>query len=397
MVSFASLIMSNRMLRGGVDAERGRQHRQERAPSLASRRRRTMASAPSSAVRRSKWRSGWLPRPASSMSAAETAIISVPWRPTACRHAMLDIVLDRRHQRVDDHDPLGEEAETADWQQSAVHRCSLCRWDAHVILDMAMSVAARGKIRAAQKAEGIADPGRLGDGWVGDTDHGSRRQALAGFLLPVGGHKGSGTFDGGGYPLGRAHGGDDSCRTYFILVRERPTRLPGVGHFFLLIDPDKLLGSRMHSRQRWIDSRSIVAEHAIEPNPASPVRVTRATGAGAPPGGKAKTGLKCQVIFWRRSGQLASRATLESVKPIRISFARLILAARYVEPPRSGWFFCINRRCASMIILAAGIGFDAQYFPCLGRVTCALFLRRVRIAGPGETRSRHPSPWTRSR
>ncbi|MCH3797055.1 Ldh family oxidoreductase, partial [Campylobacter jejuni] len=61
---------------------------------------------------------------------------------------------------------------------------------AHFLLDMAMSVVARAKIRNALKA-GQAIP----DTWATDaqgqptTDP---RQALDGFLLPIGGHKGYG-------------------------------------------------------------------------------------------------------------------------------------------------------------------------------------------------------------
>jgi len=60
----------------------------------------------------------------------------------------------------------------------------------HFLLDMAMSVAARGKIRAARSA-GLAIP----TGWAVDkqgqptTDPAA---ALEGFLAPMGGHKGSG-------------------------------------------------------------------------------------------------------------------------------------------------------------------------------------------------------------
>ncbi len=113
-----------------------------------------------------------------------------------------------------------------------------CNDGMHFILDMAMSVAARGKIRAAQKT-GSPIP----DGWAVDkagsptTD---ASEALAGFLLPFGGHKGSGlsmavdilsgALTGAGFLSGVSS------------WSENPDAPSAVGHFFLLIDPDKLLG-----------------------------------------------------------------------------------------------------------------------------------------------------------
>ncbi len=113
-----------------------------------------------------------------------------------------------------------------------------CADGIHIILDMAMSVAARGKIRAAQKA-GLPIP----EGWATDgsgaptTD---ASEALAGFLLPVGGHKGSGLSVAvdilSGVLTGASFLSDVSSWS------ENPDAPSGVGHFFLLIDPEKLLG-----------------------------------------------------------------------------------------------------------------------------------------------------------
>ena len=64
----------------------------------------------------------------------------------------------------------------------------------HFILDMAMSVAARGKIRAAKK-EGVPIP----EGWAVDANGNPTTdpvEALAGFLMPFGAHKGSGMSHG---------------------------------------------------------------------------------------------------------------------------------------------------------------------------------------------------------
>jgi LDH2 family malate/lactate/ureidoglycolate dehydrogenase len=108
----------------------------------------------------------------------------------------------------------------------------------HFILDMAMSVAARGKIRAALR-NGVAIP----DGWAVDaqgrptTEPG---EALAGFLLPFGGYKGSGlsmavdilcgALTGAGFLTGISSWSDNP---------DEPQRL---GHFFLLLDPAKTVG-----------------------------------------------------------------------------------------------------------------------------------------------------------
>jgi ureidoglycolate dehydrogenase (NAD+) len=65
-----------------------------------------------------------------------------------------------------------------------------CADGTHFILDMAMSVAARGKIRAAQAAGSSIPQGwAVNQSGLPTTDP---AEALAGFLLPVGGYKGAG-------------------------------------------------------------------------------------------------------------------------------------------------------------------------------------------------------------
>ena len=113
-----------------------------------------------------------------------------------------------------------------------------CADGIHIILDMATSVAARGKIRAAQKAGSPIPEGWATDGsGIPTTDP---SEALAGFLLPVGGHKGSGLSMAmdilSGVLTGARFLSDVSSWS------ENPDAPSGVGHFFLLIDPDKLLG-----------------------------------------------------------------------------------------------------------------------------------------------------------
>lgn len=109
----------------------------------------------------------------------------------------------------------------------------------HFLLDMAMSVAARGKIRKAL-AEGEAIP----EGWAVDaagkptTDPAA---ALAGFLLPFGGHKGSGL----SLAVDMLSGVLSGARflTEISPWTDYPERPCGTGHFFLLIDPRRLLGA----------------------------------------------------------------------------------------------------------------------------------------------------------
>ena len=104
------------------------------------------------------------------------------------------------------------------------------------LLDMAMSVVARAKIRNALKA-GQAIP----DTWATDaqgqptTDP---RQALDGFLLPIGGHKGYGLA-----LMVDLFAGLLSNAAYLTHVRswsENPEQAQNLGHFFVLIDTSRL-------------------------------------------------------------------------------------------------------------------------------------------------------------
>lgn len=117
-----------------------------------------------------------------------------------------------------------------------------CPTAPHFILDMAMSVAARGKIRAAQ-VEGRAIPA----GWATDADGKPTTDpalALDGFLLAVGGHKGSGlsmaidilsgVMSGAKFLTGISSWSD---------AMDAPQQL---GHFFVLIDPARLIGAEKY-------------------------------------------------------------------------------------------------------------------------------------------------------
>ncbi|WP_030141689.1 Ldh family oxidoreductase [Pseudomonas fluorescens] len=137
----------------------------------------------------------------------------------------------------------------------------------HFMLDMAMSVVARAKIRnALARQESI--PGN----WA--TDVSGRpttdpRAALDGFLLPIGGHK--------GYGLALVVdllAGLLSNAAYLTHVKswvDAPDEPQNLGHFFILIDTARL-GSAGWLQERMRDFASIL--HQSPPiEPASPVIV----------------------------------------------------------------------------------------------------------------------------
>ncbi len=108
----------------------------------------------------------------------------------------------------------------------------------HFILDMAMSVAARGKIRAAR------DTGQpIPAGWAADADGLPTTDpvaALKGFLLPVGGHKGSGLSQAVDILSGVLSGAQ--FLTGIASWVDHPDQPSGLGHFFIVIDPARLIG-----------------------------------------------------------------------------------------------------------------------------------------------------------
>ena len=122
-----------------------------------------------------------------------------------------------------------------------------------VILDMAMSVVARGKIRAAlQKGQSIPET------WATDRDGKATtdpRAALDGFLLPFGGYKGyglalivdllAGVLSGAAY------------LTHVNSWLDDPDKPGNLGHVFVLIDT-RVLGSAEWLAQRMGDFQAIV-------------------------------------------------------------------------------------------------------------------------------------------
>jgi LDH2 family malate/lactate/ureidoglycolate dehydrogenase len=130
------------------------------------------------------------------------------------------------------------------------------------LLDMAMSVVARAKIRDALK-RGDAIPGT----WA--TDRQGRattdpKQALDGFLQPFGGHKGYGLA-----LLVDLFSGLLSNAAYLTHVKswlDAPEQPQNLGHFFLLIDT-RVLGSTAWLAQRMSDFAAIL--HGSAPADAS--------------------------------------------------------------------------------------------------------------------------------
>jgi LDH2 family malate/lactate/ureidoglycolate dehydrogenase len=128
------------------------------------------------------------------------------------------------------------------------------RPDGHpIVLDMAMSVVARGKIRAALK-RGDAIPGT----WA--TDREGRpttdpREALDGFLLPFGGYKGYGLALMVDLFAGLLSGA--AFLTHVHSWLDDPREPGNLGHFFILLDT-RVLGSSQWLAQRMADFAAIV-------------------------------------------------------------------------------------------------------------------------------------------
>ncbi|HET7731421.1 MAG TPA: Ldh family oxidoreductase [Usitatibacter sp.] len=136
-----------------------------------------------------------------------------------------------------------------------------------VILDMAMSVVARGKIRAALK-RGESIPGT----WA--TDREGRpttdpQAALEGFLQPMGGYKGYGLALMVDLFAGLLSGG--AFLTHVNSWADQPEAPGNLGHFFILVDT-KSLGSPEWLAARMEDFAGIV-HGTPAADPASPVRL----------------------------------------------------------------------------------------------------------------------------
>ncbi len=107
------------------------------------------------------------------------------------------------------------------------------------ILDIAMSVAARGKMRkAAQKGERIPVGWALDKGGNPTTDP---NEGLNGYVLPIGGHKGYGIALAVDILAGVLSGGAVATEVQSLFKqKERPQQ---VCHFFIVIDPAQTIGT----------------------------------------------------------------------------------------------------------------------------------------------------------
>jgi ureidoglycolate dehydrogenase (NAD+) len=135
------------------------------------------------------------------------------------------------------------------------------------LLDMAMSVVARAKIRnALKRGESIPDTWATDGQGRPTTDAGA---ALDGFLLPIGGHKGYGLA-----LMVDLFAGLLSDAAYLTHVKswsDAPEEPQNLGHFFILIDTRRL-GSTQWLAQRMRDFAAIL--HASPPaDSARPVLV----------------------------------------------------------------------------------------------------------------------------
>ena len=127
-----------------------------------------------------------------------------------------------------------------------------------VILDMALSVAARAKIRSAAKA---GEP--IPMGWATDAEGRpttNAAEALKGFLLPVGGHKGYGLAIMVDLFAGLLSGA--SYLTRVSSWQDNPDQPQNLGHFFLVVDT-KRLGDSDWLIERMSDFPAIV--HDTQP------------------------------------------------------------------------------------------------------------------------------------
>lgn len=135
------------------------------------------------------------------------------------------------------------------------------------LLDMALSVVARAKIRAAAK-RGLAIP----DTWATDREGKPTtdpRAAMDGFLLPIGAYKGYGLALAVDLFAGLLS--DSGYLTHARSWQDQPGEPSRLGHFFILIDA-KRLGGEAWLAERMADFARIL--HDTPPaDPSQPVRV----------------------------------------------------------------------------------------------------------------------------
>lgn len=113
------------------------------------------------------------------------------------------------------------------------------------ILDMAQSVVAFSKLRHAHEA-GETIP----EGWAADADGHGTTDPLAGmkgWVLPIGGHKGYGLALAVDMLSGVLSGGHSATGVNQLFRRDETPQ--GVAHFFIALDPARLLGEETYYAQ----------------------------------------------------------------------------------------------------------------------------------------------------
>lgn len=136
-----------------------------------------------------------------------------------------------------------------------------------IILDMALSVVARAKIRDALKGGRV-----IPETWATDAEGRATtdpRAALDGFLLPIGGYKGYGLALIVDLFAGLLSGA--AYLTHVESWSEHPERPQNLGHFFIAIDT-KRLGNVKWLAERMADFTAIVHD-TPRAEPSTPVRL----------------------------------------------------------------------------------------------------------------------------
>jgi len=131
----------------------------------------------------------------------------------------------------------------------------------HFILDFAQSVAARGKMRvAAERGEAIPE------GWALDAEGNPTTdpdEGLKGFVLPIGEHKGYGLALAVDLLAGVLSGGAFADGVASMWAQESGPQK--VSHFFILIDPDQILGLDAYYAQIEAFAGRIKGARPIDP------------------------------------------------------------------------------------------------------------------------------------
>ena len=204
-----------------------------------------------------------------------------------------------------------------------------------IVLDMALSVAARGKMRALA-AEGKPMPGD----WAVDRDGQPTTDphaGLAGFLLPMGGHKGYGLAVMVDLFAGLLSGA--AFLTHVQAWDKNPGAAQNLGHVFMLIDTTKL-APQMQLAERMKDFREIlVSTPAADPSKPVMAPGDREMAAVRPVAARGRTRRGVRLGGVEDAGGGLSRAARRSAPhhaPRRKDATACCLAASFAYVSRPG-------------------------------------------------------------